>query len=101
MMEQDMTVAPGRTHKYYYTGKPRVEFGAGLSYGKWGVGLKPGSAPTVSIDSAYRPCEIPGAVPGHLADKVQGHNLDTRLDVRSPEHLETGYSKSSLVRNLG
>ena len=48
MMEQDMTVAPGRTHKYY-TGKPRVEFGAGLSYSKWNVGLKPESAPTVAI----------------------------------------------------
>jgi hypothetical protein len=31
MMEHDMSVAPGRTHKYF-TGTPVVEFGAGLSY---------------------------------------------------------------------
>ena len=43
-----MTVAPGRTHKYF-TGKPRVPFGYGLSYSRWAVGLKPGSAHTVSI----------------------------------------------------
>ena len=31
MVEQDMSVAPGRTHKYF-TGIPIVQFGAGLSY---------------------------------------------------------------------
>ena len=41
MLEQDMTAAPGRTHKYY-TGTPVVPFGAGMSYTEFTLTLSAG-----------------------------------------------------------
>ena len=49
MVEQDMSVAPGRTHKYY-TGSAVVEFGAGLSYTTFALSSNvPAVKPAIAI----------------------------------------------------
>jgi len=48
MMEHDLSAAPGRTHKYY-TGKPVVPFGFGLSYSSFSLSSTSSSAGRITI----------------------------------------------------
>jgi len=70
MLEQDMTVAPGRTHKYY-TGSPVVEFGAGLSYTTFELSVDVPASITIRTDgSLMRNMTITAKNTGHLTGDV-------------------------------